>query len=98
MRRLAAIALTLVLAACSLTPPPDVTTPPPPPQLAPPSPTTTAECNDPVEPRDGPATQKQTEELWGIDVDSLKACKAGKHILIKYVRKRDAGLTGAGAK
>lgn len=93
MKHLAVAILALTLAACSLSPKP-VVTPPPKPHLAKPSLTSMAECNDPVDPREGPATQKQVEALWGIDTDSLIDCSKRHHILVTYVRNRDAALAG----
>ncbi|MDB6036030.1 MAG: hypothetical protein JWM16_6368 [Verrucomicrobiales bacterium] len=82
----------LLLAGCSISPKP-VTTPPPKPHITAPSLTALADCDGPVKLRDGPLTQQQAENLWGVDDDRLVACGKRHKILANYIRKRDAGLT-----
>ena len=92
MRPLILIAV-LLLAGCATAPKPG-TTPPPPPKIAAPSPSSLAACEPPVKLRAGAMTQQQVETAWAVDVDHLIECGSRHRILVNYVRKRDAGLSG----
>ncbi len=72
--------------------------PPEKPRLDMPDSVSMAPCADPVKLPKGEKTQQELEYYWGLDVDHLIACGAGKGVLVRFIRNRDASLRATAGK